>query len=94
MWYNDSYMPEYLFNNHEAYIGDTVGDCIKAFSVDFGFIAIGGLIVALLHYFYHPGLLPNYTYTKVSHEDYHNNCQRMRAEKIGLVKDFQGSSKL
>lgn len=95
MWWNDSYMPEYLLNNHEAYIGDKYIDAISEFVMNFGYVCAGAFVFAVLTYYYTAGtaMIPNFTYTKVGHEDFFNYSTRMKNEKVALVKDFQGSGK-
>jgi hypothetical protein len=93
MWWNDSYQPEYLLNNHEAYIGETVGEATWAFLTNMAYVLLGGAYVAVFLYYYNMDFIPNFTFTKVGHQQYFNNASRMKEEKIGLEKDFMGSSK-
>lgn len=91
MWWNDSFMPEYIFSNHEAYIGDTAPKVAVKFASLVGYICIGGVFLALLNYYYGMDYIPRFTYTKQQFSDYFDNGKRMMTEKVGLQKDFMGS---
>jgi hypothetical protein len=91
MWWNDSFMPEYIFSNHEAYIGDTAPKVAVEFASLIGYICIAGVFLTLLNYYYGMGYIPRFTYTKQHFSDYFNNGKRMVTEKVGLQKDFMGS---
>jgi hypothetical protein len=94
MWWNDSYMPEYIFSNHEAYIGDTVPKVAFEIASLFGYVFVGGIFLALLNYYYSLDYLPKFTYTKVNLGDFFENGRRLTAEKVGLQKDIMGSGTL
>lgn len=93
MWWNDTYMPEYIFSNHEAYIGDTAPKVIVEIASLLGYICIGGVFLALINYYYNMDYVSNYTFTKVKFADLYDNSKRMASEKVGLQKDFMGSGK-
>jgi hypothetical protein len=93
MWWNDTYQPEYLFNNHEAYIGETIPEVFVGFLSCWKHVLLGAGFMAFMMYYYNMGYMSNYTYTKVLHQDYYENSTRMAKEKIGLNKDIQGSRK-
>lgn len=93
MWWNDTYMPEYLFNNHEAYVGNTFPEILAEFAKTMGYVVAAAGFMAFMMYYYNMGYLKNFTLTKVAHRDYFDNAQRMKKEKVGLEKDFMGSCK-
>ena len=51
MWWSDKHMPEYLLNNHEAYIGST-SDALFAFLKIMAYVAAGGVFMSLMNYYY------------------------------------------
>lgn len=93
MWWNDSYMPEYIFNNHEAYIGETAPKVAVEIASLIGYICIGGIFLTILNYYYNMDYISKFTYTKVRFGDLYENSKRLATEKVGLQKDFMGSGK-
>ena len=93
MWWNDSYMPEYIFSNHEAYIGDTAPKVAVEIASLIGYICIGGIFLTILNYYYSMDYISKFTYTKVRFADLYENSKRLTTEKVGLQKDFMGSGK-
>lgn len=94
MWWNDSHMPEYLLNNHEAYIGESLPKVGAEIVSILGYIAASALFMGgFMMYYYNMAYIPNFTFTKVAQTDFYNNAQRMITEKVGLQKDFMGSGK-
>ena len=86
-------MPEFVFSNHEAYIGETAPKILVEIASLLGYILIGGVFLSLLNYYYNIGFIPRFTYTKVGFADFYQNLKRMSSEKVGLQKDFMGSGK-
>jgi len=84
MWSNDSYMPEYLLNNHEAYIGETFPEILKGFISTFGIFLAATIFMGVMNYYFNVEMLDNFTFTKVSHENYFNNANAMKTDRIGL----------
>lgn len=93
MWWNDSYMPEYIFSNHEAYIGDTAPKVAVEIASLLGYVFVGGIFLTILNYYYTMDYIPSFTFTKVTFADLYQNSKRLAAEKVGLQKDFMGSGK-
>lgn len=94
MWWNDSYMPEYIFSNHEAYIGDTPSKVAVEIVSLLGYVCAAGVFLTILNYYYSLEFPGRFSYTKVGFADYFANSKRLIAEKVGLQKDFMGSGTL
>lgn len=86
-------MPEYIFNNHEAYIGETLPKVASEIAGIIGYILAGATFMGVMMYYYNMDYISNFTFTKVQHQDFYNNAVRLATERVGLQKDFMGSGK-